>query len=330
MVGRQRIDVAEGQARPEGVHVRLLPQGRRAGVLRAVLFLEPLAGQVQVDRAGLDVDGNAAAPPVVAGFEGPGAREVDDVARTPRRLGEPDGAVRGHHFRLHRPRVGKELRVGLAGFPQHAAAAVHDGGVLAVDERDATVVLRDPHRGQELPHVPVEVVEGQEELDGRVARFVERGDAGQVLFGRPHEHGMQEVVGHGEGARVGVVLLYGVGDGPVPGREAHVADGGDAAGQGRPRAGFEVVRPVPVRVAADGVRQVHVGVDAARGHDVARRVDLPPAARGGHPAAELRDRPVANAHVDDGAAPDRDHVSATHDQVHRSAHCPATTSATLL
>ena len=94
-------------------------------------------------------------------------------------------------------------------------------------------------------------------------------------------------------------------------QERHVAEGGDAPGQGRRRPGCQVVHPR--RLALGGSPcggEVHMGVDAARQDEVVRGVDLPCPR---HRAAQLRDPTVMDPDVGDSRRRTANHQAAADD-----------------
>ena len=223
-------------------------------------------------------------------------------------------------FRLNRPRIGKKARIGLPRFPQHRAAAIHDRGVFAMDERDAASVLGDPHGGQERLHIAIEVVERQKELDRRMPRLVERPDRGQVFLGRAQEHGMEKVVADRERLCLGIIDHDPVRHRAVAGSEAHVADRRNPARNGRLRPRLEIVRPVELRIAANGIGQVCMRVHAARRDDPPGRVDFDPVLGQRHLAAKLCHDARPNADIDDRASADGNDGPAANDRIHRLGH----------
>jgi hypothetical protein len=238
---------------------------------------------------------------------------VHDVHRAAGHLAHGHRSLRRRPLGGHRPGLGEVARMGPALLPQHLAAAVHDGDVLAVQQRQAAEAGCSAQRVEVAGDGAVEAPERQEDLHRGVAQ------PGQLLEGVDlarrgvHQDRVEEEVAAGVGFPVGGVAGDGVGHDLAPVGMAHVADRRDAPGQGGGGAAGEVVGPVPGVGTGAGGGEVHVAVDAA-GHDGAPvGVDL---AVAGHRPAELHDAATVDADVGDGDRPGGHHRPSAHDQVH--------------
>ncbi len=275
---------------------------------------------MEVERAGLDVHGQAALPAGPARVERRLGGQVHDIGRAAGRLGEADGTRGGDRLRAHRARCGVVARVSPSLGSQQSGAAVHDGGVLAVQKGD-TSRRPAPTHGVEVPvDVAVESPEREEHLDARVASGDEIIDLGEVLVGRVAQDRMEEEVGERPSARLDPISLHGVGHGRARIRERDVADGRDAAGQRRTSTRFEVVHPVELARMVRRRSEVHVGVHSAGQHVAPPGIDLLVAS---HAAAELHDLFTVDTDVHDRRPPCGRHGASTHDELHRRVR-PAT------
>ena len=236
-----------------------------------------------------------------AAVQGGGAGKVHDVDRRAGAGGQADGRVDGGNLGVDRPGVGEVTDRAAAGLDQLAAGPLQHVRVLAVHEGDRP---GPPGRGDDLGQAGSARREAgirQEHLDARVPAGGQGGDLRQLGVAQAGEHGMQEPVDGGLGARAGHIPGDGLGHGLPRQRERHVAEGGDPAGDGGQRAGPEVVGPDRLARLRGGhlrgelsAHQVHVGIDAAGDHQQAAGVDLPSA---GHGPAELGDLAAGDAHV---------------------------------
>jgi hypothetical protein len=288
-------------AAPQRVAVGLLAQRRGADVLGRVGLGEPRPGQVQVQRPGLDVDGQAGGAGLAAAVQGGGAGQVHDVDGGASVGGQADGRFDGGDLGADRAGVGEVPDRAAARLDQRAASSLQHVRVLAVHEGDRP---GPPGRGDDLGQAGDagrEAGIGQEHLDAGVPVGGQGGDLGQLGFAQAGEHGMQEPVNGGLGPGAGHVPGHGLGHGLAGQRERHVADGGDPAGDGGLRPGPEVVDPGRLARLGGrylrgelGAHQVHVGVDASGDHQQAGGVDLPGA---GHGPADLGDPAARDTHV---------------------------------
>lgn len=275
VVRRHDLEVVGAQAAPQGGLVLLGPKGRTAYVLRAleVRFREVVGRQEQVLRAGLAEDVQAlVARPCQLG-DRLLRRDVHDVQRGPRDLGELDGAVSGLGLQQRLAYLAVEARVGLSARQRLFHEDVDRDAVLGVHHDQAAVLGGALHGAQDLAVVAVEdagvgheLLEGGDSLLDQQVHLLER-----LLVDVGDDH----VEGVVDGA-----LAVGLG---VPGVEAlaqrvadalhrEVDDGGGAAPGRGPGARLEGVRG---EGAAERQLHVGVGVDAARDDVLAGGVDGP-------------------------------------------------------
>lgn len=169
VVGRHDLEVVGAQAPPQGGLVLLGPKGRAAHVLRAfeVRFREVVGRQEQVLRAGLAEDVQALVTRPCDLGDRLLRRDVHDVQRSARDLGELDGAVGCLGLQERLAHLAVEARVGLAARQRLFHEDVDRDAVLRVHHDQAAVLGGALHGAQDLAVVAVEDAGvGHELLEG--------------------------------------------------------------------------------------------------------------------------------------------------------------------
>ncbi len=316
MIAADSVHGACLQPAPQRVPVGLVPQRRGTDVLGRVGLAEALPGQVQIQRPGLDVDGQPRSPGLLAPVQGRGRGQVHHVDGRAGATGQAHGLVDGLDLGADRPRIGKVAHRAAARPDQLAARALEYPGVLAVHERQGPGAAgRGDGIGQaRRPRRVVRI--GQEQLHAGVPVSRQAGDLGGGTFPEASEHRVQEPVHRCLGAGACHLPRDRRGHGLAGQRERHVAHGRDAPGDRRQRAGPEIVYPDRLLLAElrgqGSVDQVHVRIDAAGEDEQAIGVEL---VLPGHNAADPGYPPVPHPDVGDLAVAGSDDRPVADDEV---------------
>ena len=265
MVGRDDIDGAVRERRPNCVAMFGAPQRRIADVLRAVRFEEPLFGQVEIDGPRLGQHHAASGTRAAYFVDRFAARQVHEVGGRAGQFRHREGAADSGGLRQRRAARGEVRDVAFAGRQQALGAETDQVLVLGVNRKQRTAFAGEPEGAQVVAGASLETLH-HEDLDTGDAAI---GDARNFSnrFGRGIEQrNVKAVVDDRAIARFGIPLFERIRERAAGCLEGVVDDGRNAAGRGGRGARRKVVR---------GAHREHLGVEMRMRIDGARNQDHP-------------------------------------------------------
>ena len=263
VIGGVGVERAVAQPAQQGGAVGGRAQRRRHDVAQGVRALVTGPLEAQVVRADLAIDGHAAPPRRCDLGEGPGARDVHDVRRRARHLGQRQEAVHALGLECDRPAARERVEAEPALRDELPREQVDRPAVLAVRQHDHPErrgLLHHRQRHVVVGHDP-ELDVGEPQLDAADPQLRHVAHVASAVGERLPDHRVEGEVDQRVGQLVGEraprrldrpLALEGVDEGERAGRPA------------------EQRRARVVAHAAEGMR---VHVDRARQHQASRRVD---------------------------------------------------------
>ncbi len=243
VVAAKRVHRPIGQPRPQRLDIRDVPQRGSADVFRAVRFGERAAGQVQVQRPGLDEHGQAARASPAGSAQRRPRRQMHDVDGRARCLADRHGPLDGGAFGRHRAAGCPVGQAAAPGCQQPLASETDQRTIFAVDQRQHAMLAGDPDRLDHPVRVRLEFIGHHEELQARVPGSCEARQFRKRLRRRTVKDGVQHVVHAGQRPGGRQIAFERLAQRVTVHREGHVPDRGNSAGDSGSRTAAEVVDP---------------------------------------------------------------------------------------